>query len=370
MKAGRTFFRMECKRYFQAVPAILLESILFGLLILSFGIFAARYVYGNRTIGTIRVGIVSEEEDELSRMLVKFVSSMDSMEESCSFELMDEAKARRELEDGSIYAAIILPRGMFDGIMNGENIPATVLFSTSYSRMEADVFRELAGTGSRLLTAAQAGIYAADDLCLKLEKQDWIQATEDYLNKAYLDYALNRTSVFKLEEVNAAGSYSLIQYYGTSLLLVFLSFAGLIMGKSAGSVETSLSKVMSARGYSKMRQLAADAIAFSVVFSLFGEIAGVLFWQLAGRKIGFHISLSDLPSLFFLFLSMGIFIRILIGITGNNGAGIGVAFLILLVMMTAAGLLIPQAFLPETMERIGKYLPYRIWLEAALEIAI
>lgn len=367
MRTGWTFFRLEFKRYFKAVPIILLESLLFGVLIFSFGTFAVRYVYGDRAIGTIRVGIVSEEDEELSRMLVKFVSSMDSMEESCSFELMDEVKVRRELKDGSIYAAIILPEGMIDGIMSGENIPATVLFSESYSQMETEVFRELANAGSRLLTAAQAGIYAADDLCLKLERQEWIQETEDYLNKAYLDYARSRTSVFKLEEINAAGSCSLIQYYSISLFLVFLSFAGLIMRRFGGGRERGLCGILSARGYSKIRQFAADTLAFSTVFALLGGITGVLFWYLAGSDIGFHIAPADLPGLFFLCLSMGIFIRVLTGITGNNAAGLGVSFLILLIMMTAAGLFIPQAFLPESMERIGKYLPYKIWFEAVLK---
>lgn len=368
MRAGWTFFHLELKRYARAIPVILLESLLFGLLILAFGLFAVRYVYGDRTIGRIRVGIVSMENEKLSGKLVNFVSSMDSMEESCSFELMDETEAYRGLENGSIYAAIILPEGMIDGIMNGQNIPARVLFSTAHSRMETEVFKELASAGSRLLTVAQAGIYAADDLCLALEHREWIQETEDYLNRAYLDYALSRTSVFKLEEVNAAGKYSIIQYYEADLLLVFLSFSGLIMGKFTGEAGEHLKRIMSARGCCRGYQFAADITAFATVFMLLGMVMGVPFLWITGQNTGFSISIEDLLQLFCVFFSMGFFIRVLTEITGNKTAGIGVSFVILLFMMIAAGLFLPGAFLPGFMERAGKYLPYRWWLETILNM--
>lgn len=366
MRAGWTFFRLELKRYGKAVPAVLLESLLFAFLILAFGIFATKYVYGDPVIGKIRVGVVSMEDEKLSGMLVNFVGSMDSMEESCSFELMDEAEAYRELEDGSIYAAIILPEGMLDGIMNGRNIPARVLFSTAYSRMETEVFKELASAGSRLLTAAQAGIYAADELCLELKHQEWIQSTEEYLNKAYLDYALARNSVFKLEEVNAVGKYSLIQYYEAALFLVFLSFAGLIMGRYAKGAGESLKGIMAAGGCGRGLQFAADAAAFSTVFSVLGM--AVMIPLLLIMKPGTGFEMTVVLRLLLIFLSMGFFIRILIGIIGNETAGIGISFLILMILMAASGLFLPQAFLPAFMEKAGRYFPYRLWLKAILEM--
>ena len=44
MRAGGTFFRLEMKRYAKAVPIVFLESILFGIMILVFGIFAVQAV--------------------------------------------------------------------------------------------------------------------------------------------------------------------------------------------------------------------------------------------------------------------------------------------------------------------------------------
>ncbi len=371
MKAGWTFFLLELKRYGKRIPVIFLESLLFASLILAFGFFAVRYVYGNRVIEKIQVGIVSSEDEEVSGMLVKFVSSMDSMEESCSFEMMEEETARQRLEDGSIHAAIILPEGMIDSIMNGQNIPATVLFGAVYSRMETEVFKELAATGSRLLTTAQAGIYAADAVCLEQKRYDWVQETEEYLNKAYLKYVLNRTAIFKLEEVDATGGHSLIQYYGGALLLVFLSFAGLAMGKTAESTQTALRGIMAARGYHKEWQMIMDALAFAFIFTLFSIAVGIPFLQIIGKSADFTVGIGDFFLLLRVFFTMGIFLRILIGITGNKAAGLGISFLILMILMTASGLFLPQSFLPRTFlesSNAGEYLPYKIWLEAILTI--
>lgn len=372
MKAEWVFFQLELKRYGKRIPVIFMESLLFAFLILAFGFFAVRYVYGDRVIEKINVGIVSSENEEVSRMLVKFVSSMDSMEESCSFELMEEETARQRLADGSIYAAVILPEGMIESIMNGQNIPATVLFSTAYSRMETEVFKELAATGSRLLTTAQAGIYAADEMCLEQKRYDGIEKTEDYLNRAYLEYALNRTAVFKLEETDAAGGRSLVQYYGAALLLVFLSFAGLVMGKAAEGTKTALGGIMAARGCKRGRQMIADTLAFAVIFMLFAMAAGVPLLWIIGKNTGFQMETGDIFLLFTIFFTMGIFIRALIFITGNKTAGLGVSFLILLMMMIASGLFLPKAFLPEIlfngMKNAREYLPYRIWLKAIFTI--
>lgn len=368
MKAGWTFFRLELKRYGKMIPGMLLGSLLFAALILCFGLFAVRYVYGNQVIGNIKVGVVSLEDEKVSKMLVKFVSSMDSMEEICSFELMEEDTARKGLTDGSIYAAVILPEGMMDSIMDGRNIPARVLFSTAYSRMETEVFKELAGAGSRLLTTAQAGIYAADELCSESKRSEWIQVTEDYLNGAYLEYVLNRTAIFKLEEVNAVRGHSLIQYYSAALLLAFVSFVGLIMGRASENAGTALRGIMSARGCYRGWQFTMDVLAYAVVFMLFSTTVGISFFKMMGKSAGFSVEIPEIFMLSVLFFSMGIFIRALIGITGNKTAGLGIAFVILLVMMAAAGLFLPQAFLPRAFSSAGEYFPYKVWLEAVLAI--
>ena len=267
MKAGWIFWKLECKKYIKMIPFILLESVIFGLILLVFGIYASKSLYGERSMGVIRIGIVSEEESSLSGMLVNFVSSMESMEESCQFVTMEREQAYDALSDGSIYAAVILPEGMVESILNGTNLPATVVFGNTYSKVETAVFKEMAGAGERLLATAQAGIYAADALCIQLGKTDRIQEAEDILNAAYLRYALKRAEVFDLREVVATGGMGTKGYYTVSLLLVFMSFAGIAMGRYASVRTEDFQRVLSARGIGLVRQYLLESGAFATVLA-------------------------------------------------------------------------------------------------------
>lgn len=368
MRAGGTFFKLRIKRYGRAVPVVFLESILVGTLLFVFGIFASEYIYSGEKIGKIKVGIVSMEDERLSGMLVDFVSSMDSMKDSCSFEMLDEASAYEGLKNGNIYAAVILPKGLIDGIMNGKNIPAKVVFADSHSGMETVVFRELAEAGVRLLAVAQAGIYAADEWCILSEHGNSIGETEEYLNKTYLQYALGRDNVFKTIEVQATGNYSLLQYYCSALLIVFLSLTGLTLARFSDSGRTALCCIMEAKGFAGGWQLFWDVLAYITVFSLSGMVPAVLFLQWTAKKAGFTLmTLSGIAGIFAVLLAMGLLIRLLVAVTGNHTAGLGVSFLILIILMTASGLFIPQAFLPLAAERVGNYLPYRFFHEMLLK---
>lgn len=367
MRAEWILFTLEFKKYIRKIPALLLESAFFAVLLVSFGYFASSAIYGEKTIGEIRVGIVSEEKDKLSDMLVSFVGSMDSTEGLCRIERMSEKAAMEALSEGTVYAAVFLPEGIIEGIMNGQNPPAKVVFSDSYSRMEGEVFRQLADAGAGLLRTAQAGIYAADALCAARNEEEKIQKTEDYLNQAYLEYALNRQAVFKKQEVNAAGKVSLLQYYGAAVLLMLLSFSGLILGRYAKPGEDALSGILRAGGCGGAGQYLADQFAFAGAFSLFGAAVSVPFLLFIRRAEG--AAVPDMPGNILLpavLFVMGVCLRSLIELTGNSPGGIGILFAALLLGMVISGLLVPPAFLPERLAEVGKVLPYSLFRECLL----
>lgn len=364
MRAGWIYWKLECKKYIKIIPFILLETVIFGILLLVFGMYVTHSLYGKRSMGVIRVGIVSEEESSLSGMLVNFVSSMESMEESCEFVTMGREKAYEALADGSIYAAVILPEGMVEGILNGTNPPATVVFGSTYSKVETAVFKELAGAGEKLLSTAQAGIYAADALCLLLGQPNKIQEAEDILNVSYMEYALKRAEVFDLREVIATGSMDTKGYYMAALLLVFLSFAGISMGRYVSVRAEDFERLLCIRGIGMVRQYLLESLAFAGIFGSLSMVIAMplLHWYLTGQ--GWQMpGLSGTLLLFLMFLVMGILIRMVMEIAGNSPGGLGAVFLLLFVLMAAAGLFLPPAFLPAWMERAGRYSPYTMWME-------
>ena len=223
---------LNIKKFIRMLPTIVLETLLFGLILLGIGAYATKAIYGEKVVNEIRVGVVAKGEDRTADMLVRFIGSMDSIRDTIFFTLLSsEQEAREKLAAGEIYAAILVPEGIIDSVLSGENIPATILLDNSYSEMETAVFEEFTRAGARLLTTAQAGIYAADAFCVEKGRKDQIERTEDYLNAAYLSYALDRSSLLEEAEVKAAGGLNLTDYYTIALLLAFLSFAGLSFGR-------------------------------------------------------------------------------------------------------------------------------------------
>ncbi|MDE6203917.1 MAG: ABC transporter permease, partial [Lachnospiraceae bacterium] len=355
---------MKMKKFIKLLPAIVLETLLFGLVLLAVGAYASKAVYGEKAIGEIRVGIVSEGEDKMTGMLLKFVESMDSVKDTVSFVRLTNEEARQGIREEEIYAAVIIPEGMADSILSGENTPVKILLGSAYSRAETDIFVQFTKAGAKLLTTAQAGIYAADALCLERGWEEGIPWTENYLNEAYLKYALERTSLFKEKEIRAVSGVGIGDYYGISLLLAFLSFAGLAFGRYMQTQAGERERLFWCRGLGRGQQYLLETAAFGSVFALLGMVVSVPVYMLL-IKLGnssFEVSWTWIW-MAAVWFSAGILIRALIQIFGNHAAGIGISFAVLMAMMTAAGIFIPPAFLPMWVEKIGNYIPYQTWAE-------
>ncbi len=361
---------LNIKKFIRMLPTIVLETLLFGLILLGIGAYATKAIYGEKVVNEIRVGVVAKGEDRTADMLVRFIGSMDSIRDTIFFTLLSsEQEAREKLAAGEIYAAILVPEGIIDSVLSGENIPATILLDNSYSEMETAVFEEFTRAGARLLTTAQAGIYAADAFCVEKGRKDQIERTEDYLNAAYLSYALDRSSLLEEAEVKAAGGLNLTDYYTIALLLAFLSFAGLSFGRYMQVKSGEREKLFGSRGIENGQRYWIEAIAFSVVFGLLGMAAcasvGLL---IINKSNSFFQPNGQWLFLLVLWFVVGTFIRMLLQIVGNHAGGIGIGFVVLMAMMAAAGVFIPSAFLPLWIERAGAYVPYGMWMESMAAI--
>ncbi len=357
-------FRLKLKEFMRILPLILLETILFAATLAGAGIYATRAIYGDKVIKEIKVGIVAEGEDRMADMLVRFVGGMDSFKDRVSLEIMSKEAAEDALKTGEIYGAIIVPEGIVDSILSGENIPAKILTGSAYSKIETEVFTQLSRAGASLLTTAQAGIYAADTLCGENGRADLIGQTEDALNEVYLKYALARSTLFREKEVTAVKGVNLTDYYVISLLFAFLSFVGLAFGRYMQVEMGEREKMFKCKGIGAVQQYLIDTAAFSIVFALLGSLFSlpVYLFVMHSSKSSFAPGpawMMILP----LWLFVGVFIRGLFQILGNQVGSMGVGFTVLMVFMFASGVFIPSVFLPVWIEKAGAYLPYKVWME-------
>ncbi|MCM1134334.1 MAG: ABC transporter permease [Clostridium sp.] len=358
-------FRLEMKKFMAMVPLILAETLLVGLLLLGIGFCAGKALYGEKAVGEIRVGVVTHGEDKLTEMLLGFVESMDSVRDTVSFVRLSEEEAREEVLAGELYGAVLVPEGIVDSVNSGENAPATVLLAGDYSQAETEVFAQLTKAGEGLLSVAQAGIYAADAFCAEEGRPEKIQEAEDYLNREYLDYAMGRSSFFKEREVSAAQGVSLGDYYGISLLIAFVSFIGLAFGKYM-QVETGQRERLVGRwGVRTGQRYLIEAAAFGCVSALMGTALGFLLYVPLGSLSGSTFVLgAGWLWMMLVWFETGVFLRMLFQMTGNHAGGMGLCFGIQMALMLAAGVFVPEAFLPLWVEKLGRYIPYKNWMES------
>lgn len=369
MRAGLIYWRLQLKKFIKKMPVIMVESILFAVLILAFGIYAARAVYGENDFSKIKIAVVSQEESRMTNMLLSFVGGMESFEDSCEFLLMEEEEAGKAAEKGEIYAAVFLPEGVLESILDGTNVPARIVLNHAYSRMEAEIFEAAAQAGNRLLSVAQAGIYAADEFCLMTGQEELIPDAEEKLNEAYLEYALGRNAVFKMQEITATGKAGPAAYYSIALFLVFLSFAGMILARYAQVRKNVFSRLLSAKGLWAGWQYLAESMAFAAVYAIFGTVLGVfvLLFAMHAENKG-RPEITGILVLFLGIFVMGTFLRLLVEVTGHETGGIGIGLGIQSVMVIICGLILPPAFLPPTLEKVGTFLPHTIWLQSLLAV--
>ena len=369
MKTGLLFVKLQIKKFIKKIPVIVLESLVFLLLLLVFGKYAAGALYGDEAVRRMKIGVVSGEDAQMTSLLLSFVGEMESFEESILFEQMEEEQANKAVADGEIYAAVFLQEGVLEGILNGTNTPAKIVLGHAYSQMETALFEEVAQAGNRLLSVAQAGIYAADEFCINNGHEEVIEEAEMQLNRAYLEYALGRDSVFKMQEVNAMGKASPVAYYSISLVLVFLSFAGMMLGRYIAAKRNAFSELFAAKGLPFSAQYFAESVAFSGVFMLLGLVflgPALIFAMYTENRM--NLSIAGMIFLFFSIFVMGTFLHLLTGMLGNEAGGLGIGLGVQFLMVYAGGLLLPSAFLPKAVESIGKYLPHTIWFQSVLAI--
>lgn len=364
-----TFFRLKIKKIIRILPVILLETILFVLILLGVGAYATKAVYGEKAVREISVGIVAEDEDRMAGMLVRLVGAMDSIKDTASLEMMSMEEAEDGLKEGEIYAAVVLPEGLVDSIISGENIPAKILTGSAYSKIETQVFTQLSRAGASLLTTAQAGIYAADTFCVENGRADLITQTENDLNEAYLKYALERSALFREKEVNAIKGVNLTDYYAVSLLFAFLSFVGLSFGRYMQVDMGEKEKLVKSRGIGSIQQYLIETAAFSSVFACLGTLFSLPVYLLviSNSKSSFALSPVWIVMMVIWFV-VGMCLRTMFQVLGNHTGSIGVCFILLMMLMFSSGVFIPPAFLPVSIEKAGNYVPYKTWMEGMIMI--
>ncbi len=354
-----TILKIEMKRALKSIPYFLTGAVVLAVLAGTIAFSANRMLYGKKAVDSIQVGVAVPREDRGAKWIMSMVSSLESVSSLCEFVYLDEEEGRRQMEKGEIYALMLIPDQLLEGIMNGTNEPVTIVFPEQ-AGLEASVFRELTDAGTEILKTAQAAIYAADHLLEDMGRAAQIPQAESDLNRLYLKYALSRSVYFKTEQVSASGDVTTEVFYGIScavlaVLLLGIPAAGFLQPFSGG-----MEKKLYISGFSRPMRLWARTLALAFLLAL--ATAAPFFFCLGEGML--QSGLCSIPVWLLICICASGWVILIYEAGRSTLAGVSILFLSTIVMMFMAGGLIPAVFLPKAITEAGRFTPVFFLMEA------
>lgn len=194
MKIRLFYLKLELKRALKCLPLMAAGAAVLMFFMGAAALLAGKALYGGQATGRITVGVVLPENDILAKQVTSMLSSLESVKSICDLSYMSREECLEGMENGELLAALLVPEGFVQDIMSGVNTPVPVLLPEN-ARVESRIFKELADAGAQTLSAAQAGIYAGDEVLDQFHCSEARAQLERDLNRLYLEYSLPRGEI-------------------------------------------------------------------------------------------------------------------------------------------------------------------------------
>ncbi len=327
-------------------------------LIMASAIAVSHALFDSQMFQVIDVGVAVPEEETKTKAIVRFLSAMESVESICSFQYISQNEAMEKLYEGEVQAVIVLPESLYDDMYTGQKGKISV-YLPEHPSFQVQVFRELLADGVSLLQTAEAGVLASRDMAqMGFSKMKPYEVAES-VSYTYIKCALNRNELFDKNVYSPLGQMDLYQYYFAAAVSVLLLMSGLnysflYQGQSK-AVEQKL-RILG-MGYWKVSVIKILIMAnMSWILASAAYLAGCVFSKVQKFYfMWFHgeVLLWLLP----VSIVMAVYFHVVFSILGKGMQGAVFLLLSNVLMIFGSGVVIPSAYLPEMVGRLGQYLP-------------
>lgn len=356
-------FKLTLKKYISCFAFAIIGAIVPFLIIGAIAFCVINSLKDAEPIVKGTVAVVSEDENtNYINFALKYAENLDSISETLNFKLMDYDEAFNKLEKNKIIAILYLPPDVIEGILYGQNIPATIYFSNE-TNLSSVFLSEITKAAASLLSGAQAGTYTTAEIYRSNGFDDQLYNAYNDVDKINYDLTLSREKVFKTVNITMDQSIqvkdtqkSILYFYTASGILVFLLILGAPFTKFLQKENDAF--------YSLLKTKKAGIIIYDLII-FFIYFINILIFETGFMFIISKISLFDYtfeinsPLLLvcngFIIAS---FTFLLSRICSNTFIYIISTFLLGLLIPFISGLIIPMAFIPQKILEIGFKLPF------------
>lgn len=213
--------KLELNQTAKKLPKIIFGAMALIIIICAIAFCGNKYLYNLPVEPHINIALCVEDDSSLMTYITEMVTNSDSIKEYATFIKCNKENLTNILDNGEAVAGVILQENAANDIMNGTNTPVEVVFPKN-SGFEAALVKEIAVAVANLLSTAQAGIYTSIDFYNDNYKYSAKKDMLDRINYKYIKMVLFRESAFDNKVVEGTGDVSLLNYYITTGIVVFL----------------------------------------------------------------------------------------------------------------------------------------------------
>lgn len=367
MRAAGSYLGMQMKRMLRLLPVLLAAAVVtLGVLMLCGGLLLHSE---NRQEGKqrFRIGMVGDFSDQYLGFGISLIQAMDDSRFVIELIPMEEEEALSRFRRGELSAYVRVPDGLLDSIVYGRNDKPLVYYCAEGQQgIEGILGGKLADIVSVLVTRSQSAVFGMQEIVGSHggELEFW-EATER-MNLRLFDIVLNRTGLYRLEELGVSGGLSAAGYYMGAFLVLFLLLSGIHASPLLIRRSSALPGLMKSRDVGVFWQVLGEYAAFALMELI---CSGIVFLALYAVLEGGSLELAEwkglgagplgglfraiLPVMLMLSAMQYWLYELMTGVvsalTAQFLGGISMAYL--------AGVFYPASFLPGAMRRLGELLP-------------
>ena len=364
----------QIKAAFKALPKLICATLAFAILVVLVGFCGTKLLSNGKSSEKMDIAVVLPPDgDSYTSLAFSFLSEIETVKNICTFKEMSKDSAYEGLRNGSIYAVILVPDNFVNHIIDGTNTPANIIFPRSGISTKSMLFRILINSGVTDIGAAEAGIYAVDDVCNYYKIKDGVTKSEEFLNEAYFSYALDRSIYFKTETISATGDLTIIEFYICSGIVLLLLLSGISCSDLLKRENSALSTSLKRRRIPVYLLFVFKIIGVTLVFFtmlifayIMTALAQIRFPMISNVFV--VLNFTSFASLFLLIFGVFSMVLFIFQLANSQSLGVLLLFTLSTLMLFISGGIIPSSLLPEIVQKIGVFLPTTYFIKLCEEI--
>lgn len=371
MGSFMNYIRIQIKRVGRSLPAVLLPAVaLVGIAaLLCQMIWSMSEDSADKK--KVEIALVGDLSDPYLKLGMYVLEDMDPVHDTVTFLPMSEEEAIQKLDRGQITAYAVIPEGLVESIMRGENKKVTYVAAGGSAEMVSVLVRELLEAVSTFLVETQNSVYGMQRILEKYGMEEQIQAATVEFDLRYMDLFLNRAQIYEVKEIGLSNELSLQGYYVCSILLLFLLLWGIACSPLFVKKDLAFQKLLRAGGQKVWMQVTGEYVAYVLLMAVCVlAIAAVLAagiravqvpvpeWEAAGQGELFLLAVRALPVMAMISAVQLFLFELVTGIV----SGVLLQFLSAVCMGYLSGCFYPISFLPSGIQKISSFLPSGIGL--------